>query len=174
MADSLTLEAKDLSSALRALGRVDKEARKEAVGVLRDESKRVQGLSQSRLSSRPGGGTYPVRRGMIGRFANSKGAGITLRGRYPWSWAAEFGSRRGWTPRRTGGIRVHKSQARWRRRQFPVWRGNQFVVRGASGPGWIIQPTIRKQLPKITENLEQGLVDVFTRAMNREGVGRGD
>ena len=159
---------------MRALGRVDKEARKEAVGVLRDESRRMQAITHGKLSARPGGGTYPRRKGMIGRFANSKGAGLTLRAsRYPWAIRAEYGADAGWTPLRSGGIRRHKSVAGWRRRQFPVFKGYQFVAGSAAGPGWIIQPTIREQLPQTVKNLERGLTRVFTESMSMEGVGRG-
>ena len=164
-----TIHAPDLSSAIRALGKVDKAAQKEAVQVLREAAIKGQRESQARLTVRPGGGSYPRRRGQYGRFADQKGAGLKLAGaKYPWAWGAEFGAKRAWLPR--GQVTL---QSKLRRRQFPVWRGSPKVVRGKAGPGWIMYPTIRRLLPEIETDLQKGLADVFERSMRQAGVGNG-
>lgn len=132
--------------------------------LLRDGAKTIQTAAQFRLRARPGGGAYPRRSGMIGRSAGAKGAGVTLRGgRYPWAWGAEFGAKRAWVYGRV------TSASRLRRRQFPIWRGNQFVVRGRSGPGWIIQPAIRENLDRVLEEIATGLESAIDEALSSAG-----
>lgn len=165
---STRLEVDGLTEAIKALSRFDKETGKEARDLLREGAKTIQKASQRKLSGRPGGGSYPRRKGMIGRSASQKGGGITLRQKkYPWAYAAEFGAKRAWVFGRV------TTQAKLRRRQFPVWRGNRFVVRGRSGPGWIIQPAIRENIDKVTRKIADGLFDLLITTLNRAGVPRG-
>jgi len=160
--------AEDLAPALRALKQVDKDAAKHVTDSLKDSAKSVQTEAKARLSRRPGGGTYKRSPGGIRVFSEQRGTGITLAARrYPWLAGAEYGAKQAWVFGRV------TTQGRLRRRQFPVWRGNQFVVRGKSGPGWIVQPSIRRQLPRIIDDAEEAIGDTFTQAMRQQGVGRG-
>lgn len=149
-----------LSQALRGLTKVDKEAGTAARDLVRAAAKDIQTRAQAKMGRRPGGGSYPRRAGMIGRSASNKGGGISLKGgRYPWAWGAEFGARRAWIYGR-GNI-----QTNLKRRQFPIWRGNQFVIRGRGGPGWIIQPTIRENLDRVLADISEGLEALIAKAV---------
>jgi hypothetical protein len=160
------IKVEGLTEAIRALNRANRDLGAEARGVLREAAITVQTAARARMGA--GGGNYPHRAGMIGRSASSKGAGVSLKvGRYPWAYGAEFGAKRAWVFGRV------MSAGKLRRRQFPVWRGNQFVVRGSSGPGWLIQPAIRDNLPKITQRVADGLDEIFDKAMSSAGVPRG-
>lgn len=159
-----SLHVDGLTEALRGLAKVDREAGSAARDLLKESAATIQKAAQARLAGRPGGGTYPRRTGMVGRSASNKGGGISLKGsRYPWAWGAEFGARRAWV---YGKVNV---QSNLRRRQFPIWRGNQFVVRGRGGPGWIIQPTIRAHLDRELENIANGLERLIDRALTESG-----
>lgn len=165
-ATDLRLEVEGLSEALRGINRFNKELGAASRDVIREGAKVIQFDARRRLGA--GGGRYPKRAGMIGRSASSRGAGIKLAGRkYPWSWGAEFGARRAWVYGRV------TTQNAMRRRTFPVWRGNQFVVRGRGGPGWIIQPAIRANIERVTEQIATGLDRVLNEAMRQAGVPRG-
>jgi hypothetical protein len=167
-AKQTAIQTEGLTESLRALKRVDDDLGNEARELLRAAAKVIQVDAQGRPGRRPGGGSYPRRRGMVGRSATSQGAAVTLRGaRYPWAWGAEFGAKRAWV---FGRVLI---QSRLRRRQFPVWRGNQFVVRGSSGPGWIIAPAIRANLDRVTKQVADGIDDLYDRAFSRAGVRRG-
>lgn len=156
-----------LTEALRALNRVNKEAGTMARELVREGAKTIQTEAQRRARGRAGGGTYPRRMGMIGRSASTKGGAIKLAGsKYPWAWGAEYGARRAWVFGRV------TTQGRLRRRQFPVWRGNQFVVRGASGPGWLIQPAIRAKLERVLTDMADGLSELISRELDRARVPR--
>jgi hypothetical protein len=170
VAASAELRVEGLSEAMRALSKVSKETGAEAKGLIRDAAKSIQAGAQKRMRTRPGGGAYPRRKGMIRYSATNKGGavGITSRGsRYPWGGGAEFGAKRAWVFGRV------TTQGQLSRRQFPVWRGNQFVVRGRSGPGWLIQPEIRAQLPTIEQDLAAGLSELIDRELRKAGVKRG-
>lgn len=166
MPDPARLEVEGLSEALKAINRFDREKGAAARDVLREGAKIVQADARSRMGA--GGGRYPSRVGMIGRSASSRGAAIKLAGkRYPWAWGAEFGARRAWVFGRV------TTQNRLRKRTFPVWRGNQFVVRGRGGPGWLIQPAIRANLERVSTLVADGLDEVLDDAMRSAGVPRG-
>lgn len=166
--DEYAVRADDLSAAIRAIGKFDKELQTEAKQALRDGAQTIQKSAQRKALRKPGGGTYPARRGMVGRSATGTGAGIKLKGkRYPWAWGAEYGAKRAWVFGRV------TTQAKLSRRQFAVWRGNQFVVRGRSGPGWLIQPAIRENVDAVTEQIASDLVGVMDRALTAAGVPKG-
>lgn len=157
-----------LTESIKALGKVDKELADEARNLIREGVKVVQADAKRRYSRRPGGGGYPHTPGAVRRKSNMKGAEISLEvDRYPWSAGAEFGARRAWVFGRV------MSAGALRRRQFPVWRGNAFVVRGAAGPGWIVQPAIRANLDDIEEAIGDGIDKLYTRAFDSLGVPRG-
>lgn len=162
------LEVEGLTESIKALTRVDRELGARARDLIRTEAVIIAADAKSRLGNRPGGGTYPRRAGMIRRKANQKGAEIGLAvSRYPWARGAEFGAKRAWVFGRV------TTQGKLRRRQFPVWRGNQFVVRGGSGPGWVIQPAIRANIDAASKRIGDGLIDLFDEAFRAAGVPRG-
>ena len=166
--DTFAVRADDLAAAIRALGRFDRDLQAEAKDALRDGAKTIQTAAQKKIPGRPGGGSYPRRKGMVGRSRTAKGAGITLRGKkYGYAWGAEYGAKRAWVYGRV------TTQGKLSRRQFPVWRGNQFVVRGKSGPGWIIQPAIRENIDKVTDQIAEDLEAVFAEAMTMAKVPKG-
>lgn len=166
--DTFAVGADDLAAAIRALGRFDRDIQAEAKDALRAGAKTIQTAAQKKLMRKPGGGSYPARKGMIGRSTTAKGAGIRLRGkRYRWAWGAEYGAKRAWVFGRV------MTQGRLARRQFAVWRGNQFVVRGRTGPGWIIQPAIRENVDKVTERIADDLSQLFATAMDMAHVPKG-
>ena len=179
--DGFTIEVDGFSETLKWMGKIDKELRKEAVGVLRDGAKKVQAESRTRLASRPGiSGDYPVSKGAIVRRASGKGAsvGIARGGEVGRNWAifgAEFGAKvkRVQFGYRKGAARVLVNQARMRRRTFPVWRGNSTTVRGKSGPGWVVLPTLRKWVPKLEDEMEKDLNVLINKTLRKAGVPRG-
>jgi hypothetical protein len=158
------LQVDGLAESIKALAYIERDLGNAARGALRDAAKVVQFDAQRRISGRPGGGSYPRRRGMVGRSGTNKGAAVKLRGsKYPWAWGAEYGAKRAWVFGRV------TTQGQLRRRQFPVWRGNQFVVRGRGGPGWAIQPAIRRNLPRVTADIEEALGELVREAFRRQG-----
>ena len=182
MADGVRVEVEGLKETLRFLGRIDSDLRKEAVDVLRDATKKVQAESRSRLASTPGvrRSSYPVGRGAIIRSASGKGAAVGISrassaGRNAAIFGAEFGAHTWHVPR--GNVRRRRargiSQGRMKRRTFPVWRGNSSVIRGSSGPGWIVLPTLRKWLPRIEKEMARDLDRVVAKGLRAAGVPRG-
>ena len=158
-----------LTEAVKAMGKFSKAAGNEARSVMRVGAREIATLSKRRVGRRPGGGSYPRRSGMIGYSATGKGAAVKLKGanpRYPMAWGAEYGAKRAWVFGRV------TTQGKLRRRQYPVWRGNQFVTRGRSGPGWIIQPTIRENMDRVVADIADGLDLLLNAEMNKAGVPR--
>lgn len=163
-ADQILVEG--LSESIRALGKVSRDLANEARGLIRDEAKHLQREAQSRLQRRPGGGSYPRRKGMIRYGATNRGGTLSIvaGNRYPWAFGAEFGARRAWVFGRVTSAAVLS------RRQFAPWAGNQFRVTSPSGPGWIVQPTIRDNLPRIKREISSGLSDLLERELRAAGV----
>lgn len=167
MTQQTRLDVEGLTEAIKALNRANRDLGREARSLIRDEAVIISADAKARLGRRPGGGTYPRKSGMIRRKTNQKGAEIGLKGsRYPWAFGAEFGAKRAWV---WGLVTL---QSKLRQRQFPVWRGNQFVVRGGGGPGWVIQPAIRDNLPAAATRIAVGIGELFDTALRKEGVPR--
>jgi hypothetical protein len=187
VADSYKLQVEGLSETLRLLSRVDKDLRKEASAVLKRHVVSIKTKAQGRIQQTPGvrrSNGYPLSKTAVIHRASAKPAvGInraSKKGRNAAIFPAEFGAYTQFVPYRKGSQRSsaksfgrHIPQNAMRRRTFPVWRGNQFVSRGSAGPGWIVMPTIRKEVPKIEKDLMRDLRDVFDRAARRAGVPRG-
>ena len=181
MPGDLTMNVDGLTESIRFLGKVDKELRKEAVIIIRKNTLKVKAEAQAKYQSAPGVQRkgYPGGKTAIVHRASGKGAavGINRSNRNAAIFPAEFGAFSQFVPK-YGGPGV-KGRGRWmpqnamRKRTFPVWRGNQFVPRGRSGPGWIVQPTIRKWMPKFDKQLAEDLMPVFNKAARRAGVPRG-
>lgn len=179
-----SIDVDGLTESFKFLGRVDKELRKEAVNIIKKNTLKVKTEAQVKYLSGGAGVSrsgYPnaTKTGIIHR-ASGKGASIGINrasARNPAIFPAEFGADMAMLPvfrgkGKPGGRRwVH--QGRMRRRTFPIWRGNQFKPRGRSGPGWIVQPTIRRRLPKFDKQLAEDLMPVFDKAARRAGIPRG-
>lgn len=166
--DAVAVEG--LTQSIKALSSASKEAGAEAKGLIRTEAKHIQRKAQGKMARRSGGGSYPRRKGAIRYGATQKGGTISITAgkgdRYPWIFGAEFGAKRAWVYGRV------TTQGRLKRRQFPVWRGNRFVVRGGSGPGWLVQPAIREELPGVTRRIEAGMSELIARELARARVPR--
>ena len=150
-----------LSGAIRALGKIDKQIRGEAIGILRDASKQVQALAQSNI----GKGLYrgPTQRGMIGRSATSTGAATKLRAsKYPWALKAEYGERV-----------AHVHSHPWQQRRFvrrtanphsPPTNDNLFRNKGQ----YLIGPAIRRLGPKVIREANMEMFKLIDRTLKRE------
>ena len=176
------IQVDGLTESIKFLGKVDKELRKEAVNVLRKGALKIKGESQQRMAATPGvrRSSYPLFKSAIIHRASGKGASVGINraasnGRNATIFAAEFGAGSQWIPYNRGAGKRGRfvPQNSMRRRTFPVYRGNQFKSRGKAGPGWIVQPTIRKWVPKIEDQLEADMEKVFNKAARRAGVPRG-
>lgn len=150
------VQVEGLAEAINALGRIQPQLRKEAVGVMRDATKAVQVEAQGNI----GKGRYRMRtnKGMIGRSTSARGGGVKLRAsKYPWAYAAEFGDRVWHVYDRP------MREARFRRLvanpHSPPTSTDLFKNRG----GWMIQPAIRKLGPKVTEQASKDLYRLFAR-----------
>lgn len=162
-----------LAESIKALAKVDKKYRKEAVEVFRDAAKSVQQESQKAIGRV---GRYPKRRGMIGRSATGKGAGVTLNAnKYPWALGAEYGEQVANVPRKYRGGRGGTQewpQTALKRRTFGIWRPptsvDMFVNRG----GYMIQPVLRRRLPAIENDVATKLNVITNKALRSAGVPR--
>ena len=154
------LSVDGLSEAIKALGRIDKEIKGEAVAVLRDASKKVQALAQSNI----GKGLYrgPMQRGMIGRSATATGAATKLRAKkYPWAFKAEYGEK-------VAHVYGHPTrQTKFRRRTANRWSPptsqNLFKNKG----GYMIQPAIRKLGPFVIQEANEEMFKLIDRTLKR-------
>ena len=150
------VEVDGLTEAINALGKIDKQLKREAVDVMRDAAKQVQKIAQARI----GGGGYrgPTNKGMIGRSATSTGAGVKLRAKkYPWALKMEYGEK-------TAHVYGHPTrQIRFRSRTAgpfkPPTSTDLFKNRG----GYAIQPAIRKSGPRITREAQERLFRLFRK-----------
>ena len=186
MPESYTIRVKGLDETLKLLGKVDKDLRKEATNVLKEHVLIIKRAAQTRMGQTPGvrRSSYPLTKTAIVHKATTRSAGVGInraskKGRNAAIFPAEFGAFTQFVPYGYAQPNWAKkpgrylSQGAMRRRTFPVWRGNQHKIRGKSGPGWIVMPTIRKELPKIEHSLIIDLRVVFDKAAARAGVPRG-
>ena len=163
------IEVEGLSESIRALNKWDKKVKGEAVDIFRDEAKMVQKKAQARLSLVPSA----PRKAVIGRSATGAGAGVKLRGSaFPRAFATEFGMHK-WHQRTWGGTVRGWVQSALSRRTFLPYKGVQFDVKGGSGPGYVIQHTLRKVLPGMEERVADRLSKLLTKELNKAGVPRG-
>jgi len=146
----------DLAAVAKRLIPPDRAAlRKAMVAPVQDMQREAKG----RVSVRPGGGTYKRMPGAIRAGAAPTKASVWIGypnpGRYPTALGAEYGARRAWVYGRV------TTQGKLRRRQFPVWRGNQWQVMGSSGVGWILLPVIRRRFPAMQKAVIEAVDDAF-------------
>jgi hypothetical protein len=180
VADSYKIEVDGLTETLKLLRRVDKDLRKEASAILKRHVLVVKAKAQARIQQTPGviRSGYPITKTAIVHQASGMNAAVGINrasrtGKNAAIFPAEFGAYTQFVPWPGQHRGRHIPQNQMRRRTFPVWRGNQFKSRGPSGPGWIVMPTIRKEVPKIEKALIEDLRDVFNKAARRAGVPRG-
>lgn len=173
-------EVQGLSESIKLLGSVDKTLRKEAGKVVRKAAIQLKREAQRRLAATPSvrRSSYPVSKTAITHRATAtKGVVGINTGRFPVIGPAEFGWNSQFVPFRSGAGRF-MSQGSMRRRTFPIWRGNQFKFpkygqKLTAGPGWILQPVLRKRLGTIQEQLDKDMFDVFAKSARKAGVPRG-
>ena len=165
------VQVEGLDGTIRALRRFSKEAGKEAVDVFRVEAKMVQAKATANAHAHPSSSGAT---GWIGRSATGKGAGVSLLGSKTRMRpnATEFGMHRFQYRKWGGGIRGTVQRV-MRRRTFRAWKGNQHDLSGASGPGYVIQPAIRKHLPGMEERVANRLSNLLRRQLDKAGVPRG-
>ena len=164
------IEVEGLSETIRALGRYDKKVRAEAVDIFRDEAKAVQAAAKAIARQAPSA-TKSV--AWIGRSATGQGAGIKLNaGKNPRAWATEFGMSK-WHQRTWGGTVRGWVQSALSRRTFQPFKGVSFDVSGGSGPGYVIQHTIRRMLPGMEQRVANRMSALLSRELDKARVRRG-
>ena len=154
------VEVDGLAEAVKALGVIDKQLKREAVEVMRDAAKEVQSIAQARIGS--GGYRGPTQKGMIGRSATQAGAGVKLRAqKFPWALKAEYGERV-----------THVHGHPWRQTNLsrrttgsfkPPTSSDLFKNKG----GYMIQPAIFKSGPRITKTAQLKLFLLFRKHLGR-------
>jgi len=158
------IEIDGLAEAINALGKLDKQYKKEAVAIFREVATDVQKRAQKRVGRV---GRYPAKRGMIGRSATGTGAGVKLRAsKYPWAYGAEYGEV-------IANVYGRPSaQSGFKRRTFGVFKpptsSDMFKNRG----GYMIQPVIRQRQKWIFKKSSEDMTKLIDKAMRRAGVPR--
>ncbi len=156
------VEIDGLSQSVRALQKIDRKYRQEAVQVFRDAATDVQKVAQRAIGSV---GRYPTNRGMIGRSATNTGAGVKLRARkYPWAQGAEYGE----ATMHVFGVPYYQSHLK--RRTMGRFRPPTTTNLMKNTGGYMIQPAIRQRLPKWEKEAGKRLQEITTRAMRQAGV----
>jgi len=178
VSDATGFEVKGLSESIKLLGKVDKDLRREAGLVVRKAAKQLQAESRARLKATPGvrRGAYGYKKkkipgGGVGRRATAtKGTIFLNTAKYPPLGPAEFGWNSQFVPYRKGkggqvsrkGVGRFMPQNAMKRRTFPIFRGNQSTFKfpkygerraALAGPGWIVQPVLRKRLGMIQKQV---------------------
>jgi len=181
MPKDIGVRVEGLSESIKMLSKVDKGLRKEVAGVMREKTIRIKNEAFARSRKSPGvPGRYNISKGGYTRRASSTTASVGIKRGAPGKrnaaiFGAEFGAK-GWHMPRSSIKNVPArgiSQSSMKRRTFPVWRGNSRVIRGKNGPGWILMPILRKQVPKITDELQVEISFLFDKAARQAGVTRG-
>jgi len=159
------IEIDGLAETINALGKLDKQYKKEAVQVFREVATDVQRRSQARIGRV---GRYPTRKGIIGRSATSTGAGVKLRAsKYPWAYGAEYGE--------VVAAVYGKPypQHAFKRRTFGAFKPPSSSDMRTNTGGYMIQPTIRARFPKIEKKASDDMTKLIDKAMRKAGVPRG-
>ena len=158
-------EVVGLEESIKAIRKFSKEAGREAVDIFRDEAKTVQALARS--NAQAAGAAATSRASWVGRSATAKGAGVKLIARSGRAHQAEWGMHR-WQVWGRGTV-----QSVMQRRTLREWNGNAFKVRGGGGPGYVIQPAIRRHLPGMEPRVAGQLTLLLRKLLDAEGVPRG-
>lgn len=130
------VEVHGLKEFNKALKEADKKYSKELRAANVAASRRV--VTRAKAIAAMRGGVAAKAATSLRALASVKGAQIKLGGdRYPYALGAEFGS--------------------LQFRQFPTWRGNQWVAWGTSGVGYFLHPAIRDQYDEIVEEYGEAI-----------------
>ena len=155
MSSSPAIEVDGLEEAIRGLRRVDADTAKAVRKLMRDGAKSIA-LEARKVD--PPHASSPTRRTFIKWRADSRGAYITLdRRREPRAVADEFGRSVHEVYGRARPMRYMK-RATW----SPRNEGNGSIL---DGGGYVVQPTIRRLLPRFEEELADGLLKLYRRAL---------
>ena len=166
------VEVVGLDETMRALRKWDKAVGREAVNIFRDEAKKVQSDAK-KLARIAGGPASPSATNWIGRSATGKGAGVKLIAKkgghraHATEWGMWKWHQRTWSGHVRGWI-----QSMLSRRTFRPWRSNKFTLK-VGGPGYVIQPAIRRNMPGMEKRVADRLMKLLIREMNKAGVPRG-
>jgi len=159
------LEVDGLTEAINALGKLDKQYKKEAIQVFREAATDIQHRSQSKIGRV---GRYPQKKGMIGRSATSTGAAVKLRAsKYPWAYGAEYGEVIASVYGRPD------AQSDFKRRTFGVFKPPTSTDMFKNRGGYMIQPTLRARLPKVLDKASKDMTKLIDKQLRRSGVPRG-
>lgn len=152
-----SIEVDGLEEAIKGLRRADRELAKEVRTLMREGAKSVA-LEARRVD--PPHASSPSRRTFIKWRADARGAYVSLdRRREPRAVADEFGRS------------VHEVFGRARPMRYmkrPTWAPrNESNDRVLDGGGYVVQPTIRRMLPRFERELADGLLDLYRKALRR-------
>ena len=180
MAGATGFEVKGLNESIKLLATVAPDLRKEAGKVVRKAAIKLKREAQSRLAATPGvrRRRYPVSKTVITHRATATAGRVGINtGKSPIIGPAEFGWRSQFVPYRNGRGRFMPQNA-MRRRTFPIWRGNQFKFpkygqKLVAGPGWIVQPVLRKRLGAVQKQVNDDMFDLFGDKARQSGIPRG-
>ena len=158
-----------LSESLRALNRIDKGVAKEAKGIIREHTKPIAMAARKVNSGSP---TEASRKTWISWSITNKGAAIKLRAAaFPRALQTEFGAEWQKTGYEDSDKEPFRRQKTLRRRTTnPATRYNADVLDGDSG--YVIQPTIRRMLPKFLDDLTDDLGKFMSKELDKAGVPR--
>ena len=181
MAGATGFEVKGLNESIKLLATVAPDLRKEAGKVVRKAAVKLKREAQGRLAATPGvrRKSYPVPKTAIQHRATATKGLIKLSDRPDISGiirAAEFGWNSQFVPYRNGKGRF-MPQGAMRRRTFPIWRGNQFKFpkygeKLVAGPGWIVQPVLRKRLGAVQKQVNDDMFELFGQKARQAGIPR--
>ena len=157
MAGGAGIQVDGLQESIRGLRRVDAELAKEVRREMRNAAKAV--AVEARKVDPPHASS-PSRRTFITWRADSRGAYVSLNvRREPRAVADEFGRS------------VHEVFGRARPMRFmrratwaPRNEGNANIL---DGGGYVVQPTIRRLLPKFEDDLADALLVLYRKALSR-------
>ena len=132
-----------LSEAMRGLGKVSREARRDSVRALRELAKDPV-VARARIYW----GLQRIKPTQANRAvkwsATSTGAAAVLKySTHPYAAGVEFGS--------------------YQFRQFRRWRGNRFTVTPGSSTGYVVQDAIRDTLPEVERRAADDMVKAIDR-----------
>ena len=167
------IQVDGLDESLKALGRLDKAYRKEAIDAMKVGAKDVARRARKNLNRV---GRYPraSSAGSIAFSANAKGAGNKLRAASrPWLLGAEYGEVVAQVAQ-FDNPSIPVAQSKFKRRTFGRWRPPTSTDLAKNRGGYMIQPVIAQQLPKIDRQIRRDFQKLTSRTFRKAGVrGRG-
>ena len=171
------IEADDLSQAIRAIGRFERESGLEIKRAIRKRAKPILTLARGYVSGSRG--THErVRTTVVSLSVTNKGAALKLRPSVsPLAWGLEFGMKAGgMVPRRTGQGRGFAT--RYSRpfsgagESFQRYRGFYGTKIMSGDKGFVMGRAVRVGMPKFERVVLNDLDDLMDDIMDRAGVPR--